>query len=98
MFSFEARSNQKMPNGVNLNVVRNGHLSFSYFSTLTPITQNCFFQKQLPIKFKTFNTLGNRNICYQDTYKQQEYNVSRQYLYFWLFNGQKPGEGDDITF
>ena len=32
-------------------------------------------------------------MCYKQVYK-----ISSQYLHFLLCNGQKPGEGDDITF
>ena len=29
---------------------------------------------------------------------QHVYLISKRYLYFWLFNGQKPGKGNDVTF
>ena len=37
-------------------------------------------------------------MCDGDTYKQQAYKISKQYLCFSCAMAKKPGIGDDVTF
>ena len=39
----------------------------------------------------------NRNMCYITMCHQHVYKISNQYLYFWLYNGQKTSNGNDVT-
>ena len=99
IFSFEAKRNRLLPNGEKLSDLQNAYIGFSTFFYFDPKNSKLLFFKNNCLQNSTFSRyLSNRNICYQLTYIQHAYTISKQYAYFWLCTGQKTGKGDDVTF
>ena len=50
------------------------------------------------IKSNILKSSKNGNICHEVTYQQHACQISRQSLHFWLYNGKKARECNDVTF
>ena len=93
MPSFEVKDYRKAQNGIKLSARQNG-----YFSFLTPQTQNFDFSKTFSYEIENFQDI-RKTECMLSRYIQHACKMSKQYLYFCLFNGQrKQGKCDDVTF
>ena len=97
MYGFEANRNPRTPKGVTFNALQNVCPRFLIFLFWSQI-QNFGFSKINAFKIQNFGAIKT-NIYSKATHKQHTYQISKQYLYFWLGNSRKENrKGDNVTF